>query len=202
MDIDKALSEIGEIRSQMAGQALFQGFGPVCVACTGVLAGVTALAQSFFSKALANEQSVYLMVWIAVTVICSVFVAAHMWFRANALHGTQSGAMLNRIFEQLVPPLSAVLVITVAFMQFAPSATNALPGLWLMMAALATFSMASSLGNRMRLVGVWYFISGAVVLVLGLNEPLLVMSPWVLGVPFLIGQLAMAAVLKLESRNI
>jgi len=185
----------------MAGQALFQGFGPVSVACTGVLSVFTALAQSLFPEVLAGDQSVYLMVWITVTVVSSLFVATHMWYRANVLHGTQSGAMLNRIFEQLVPPLFAVLVITVAFMQFAHSAINALPGLWLMMAALATFSMASSLGNRMRLVGVWYFISGALVLVLGLNEPHIVMSPWVLGVPFLIGQIAMAAVLKLESRD-
>ncbi len=202
MDLDKALSEIDEIRNHMAEQALFQGFGPVSVACTGVLALLLALAQVLFAEKLAATREEFLLTWVFATVIASIFITAHMWYRARSLHGTQSGAMLNRIFEQLVPPVFTVFVVTVAFIQFANAAINALPGLWLLLAALASFAMASSLGNRMRFVGVWYFIAGTIVLVAGLQQPGDTISPWFLGLPFLIGQLCMAVVLKLESRSL
>lgn len=201
MDLDKALSEIDEIRSHLAGQVLFQGFGPVSVACTGLFAVLVALAQVLMPTVLASDRLEFLLVWVFATCIASMFITAHMWHRAKELHGTQSGAMLNRLFEQLMPPVFVVLVITAAFFKFAQSPINALPGLWLLMAALASFAMASSLGNRLRIVGVWYFLTGAAVLVIGLNKPEIVLSPWLLGVPFLIGQLSMAAILKLENRS-
>jgi len=201
MDLDDALSDIEEIRSHLAGQALFQGLGPVSVACSGVLALLVALAQVLWPGVLAESQSQSLFVWIFATFLSSIFIAVHMWSRAKALHGTQSGAMLNRIFEQLVPPVFVVLVITFALMKFADTSLNMLPGIWLLIASLATFAMSVSLGNRMRLVAVWYFIAGAVVLVAGLQHPGALLSPWYLGVSFLLGQIAMAIVLKLESRS-
>jgi len=200
MDLNKALSEISEIRSHLAGQELFQGFGPASVACTGLLAMLVAGAQILMPESLAADQSGFVLCWVFAAFVASLFIAAHMWYRAKELHGTQSGAMLNRIFEQLMPPVFVVVVVTVVFVRFAQPMLNALPGFWLLMAALAVFAMASSLGSRMRIVGVWYFLSGATVLLIGLLQPQAVLSPWLLGLPFLIGQLAMAAVLKLENR--
>lgn len=200
MDLDKALSEIDEIRSHLAGQELFQGFGPVSVGCTGLLALLLALAQVILPESLASDRLNFLLVWIFAAVVASLFVSAHMWYRARELHGTQSGAMLNRIFEHLMPPVFVNLVVTILFIKFSDDALNALPGLWLLLASLACFALAASVGNRMRMVGVWYFLSGATVLVIGLKDSGAEISPWVLGVPFLIGQLSMAAVLKLENR--
>ena len=199
MDLDKALSEISEIRSHLAGQELFQGFGPASVACTGLFAMFVAMAQTAMPASLAADQRGFILFWVFAAFVASLFITAHMWHRAKELHGTQSGAMLNRIFEQLVPPVFVVVVITMVFVRFAEPLLNALPGLWLLMAALAAFAMASSLGSRMRIVGVWYFLCGATVLLVGLQQPQIVLSPWLLGVPFLIGQLAMAVVLKLEN---
>jgi len=200
MDINKALSEIDEIRSCLAGHTLFQGFGPVAIACTGVLAGLLGIAQQLMPQALASGQMHYLLVWVFATIVASVFITGHMWFRSRALHGTQSGVMLNRLFEQLVPPVFVTLVVTIVFLHSAADAMNALPGIWLLMAALASFAMASSLGNRMRLVGIWYLLSGSTVLALGLQQPETVLSTWLLAIPFMVGQLSMAAVLKLESQ--
>ena len=184
----------------MAGQTLFRGFGPIAIVCTGLLAVVLGVAQQLMPGMLASSQIEFLMVWVFATVIASVFVTAHMFFRARSLHGTQSGAMLNRLFEQLIPPVFVTLVVTIVFVEIAIDAINALPGIWLLLAALASFSMASSLGNRMRMVGIWYLVSGSTVLVLGLQQPETVLSPWLLAIPFLIGQLSMAAVLIHESR--
>jgi len=200
MDLDKALSEINQIRGHLAGQELFQGFGPVSVACTGILSILLSLLQVLVPEHLAANRLDFILIWVFGTFIASLFMTAHMWYRSKELHGTQSGAMLNRLFEQLMPPVFAVVVMTVVFIQCAEPLINALPGLWLLMAALSSFAMASSLGNGMRFVGVWYFICGATVLIIGLNQPETVLSPWLLGVPFLIGQLSMAAVLKFESR--
>ena len=183
----------------MAGQALFRGFGPVSVACTGVLALCIGGAQAGFPEIFCADQFQFLQVWITVTVVASVFIIAHMCYRAKMLHGTQCGALLNRIFEQLVPPVCATLSLTWAFTQYAQSQINALPGIWLMMASLACFSMAVSLGSKMRFVGSWYLVCGTAVLVVGLKQPLVVLSPWLLAIPFFAGQLGMALVLRIES---
>jgi len=201
MDINKALSEIGEIRSQMARQELFQGFGPVAVVCSGLLALLVAAAQGLWPEALAGTQQRFVLVWVGATFVASIFITAHMWRRSNNLHGTQSGVLLNRVFEQLVPPVCATVIVTGAFLQFAKEAVNALPGLWMMMAALACFAMVSSIGNRLRYVGAWYLICGTAVLITGLKAPAVMLSEWLVAVPFFIGQLGMALVLKLESRS-
>jgi len=199
VDLDKALSEIGEIRSQMARQVLFQGFGPVAVVCTGVLALVFVVAQVLAPAVLCASPLNFVFAWVGITFVASIFIVAHMWHRSRLLHGTQSGALLNQVFEQLVPPVCATIAVTWVFTQFSESLANVLPGLWLMFAALACFSMAASLGNRMRFVGGWYFVCGSVVLIAGLKQPLDVLSPWLLAIPFFIGQIAMALVLKLET---
>ena len=45
-DLDKALADITAIRAQMARGTEFQGYGPITVAATGVLALAAAGAQA------------------------------------------------------------------------------------------------------------------------------------------------------------
>ncbi len=202
MDLNKALSEIGDIRNQIAGQTLFQGFGPVVVVATGLVAVVVGLLQTLLPDPFAASRAGFLQVWIVAAVLAALLVAGHMLTRVQRLHGSQGGAMLNRIFEQLMPSFFVVSVITFAVFRFAAEFLNALPGLWLLLAALAVFTMTVSLGQLVRWVAIWYFVSGTVVLMVGLQQATAVMSPWLIAVPFAVGQFAMAAVLKFEHRSL
>lgn len=198
MDLDKALSEIGEIRSRLAEQALFLGFGPVVVAVSGVFAALVGLVQTLMPLRFAADRGEFMKVWILATVVAGLLITGHMLLRVRRLHGEHGGRMLNRIFEQLMPAVFASVVVTAIFFRFAPEMLNMLPGLWLLLASLAVFAMSPGLGRFIRFVAFWYFICGATVLVIGLMQPDAVLSPWVMAIPFMVGQLAMAAALKVE----
>ena len=68
-----------------------------------------------------------------------------------------------------------------------------LPGLWQILLALLGFSVLSNLPREMAWVAGWYFCCGAVVLALAGQAGTL--SPWMMGVPFAVGQIAVAVIL-------
>ena len=47
-DLDRALAEIGAIRSQIARSLEFRGYGPATLAATGGLAALAGLAQALW----------------------------------------------------------------------------------------------------------------------------------------------------------
>ena len=55
-DINKALSDIVEIRSRIAAGTAFRGYGPLAVVVTGVIGILTAAAQSLFLPAITDSQ--------------------------------------------------------------------------------------------------------------------------------------------------
>ena len=81
--------------------------------------------------------------------------------------------------------------------RFAPDSLWLLPGLWQVLVALGIFASVRSLPPLIALVGAWYFVAGvAVLIVASLGQSL---SPWMMGLPFAIGQFLMAAVLYFAS---
>ncbi len=72
-----------------------------------------------------------------------------------------------------------------------------LPGLWQVLVSLGLFAAVRSLPRSINLVGGWYLLSGTVVLVLaaqarGMQHEL---DPWLMGLPFAVGQFLMAGIL-------
>ena len=67
-----------------------------------------------------------------------------------------------------------------------------MPGLWQIMFSLGIFASCRSLPRGMFAVGVWYLAAGLAALALSAAMPF---SPFVMAVPFGIGQLTMAFVL-------
>ena len=72
-----------------------------------------------------------------------------------------------------------------------------LPGLWKILVSLGIFASARSLPRTVTLGGAWYFVAGFACLLLASQSHAL--SPWIMGVPFVAGQLLMAAILYLAS---
>src|SRR6266404_6367839 len=72
-----------------------------------------------------------------------------------------------------------------------------LPGLWQVLVSLGVFASVRSLPRSVALGGAWYFLAGFATLLLASQNHAL--SPWTMGLPFVLGQLLMAAILHFAS---
>ena len=72
-----------------------------------------------------------------------------------------------------------------------------LPGLWQVLVSLGVFASVRSLPRAIAFAGAWYFVAGFAALLLASESHAL--SPWTMGLPFVVGQLLMAALLHFAS---
>jgi len=196
-DIDRALADISTIRSQVAANTLFRGFGPTVMAITGLLAVATAGAQTIWAKELAGDPFTFLTVWTVTAMIAAVLTGAEMWARSRRRHGGLADAMIANAIEQFLPAGFAGAVIAGVLLVFAPDAVWMIPGLWQILVALGIFASVRSMPRTIALVGAWYFVAGVAVLIIASFEQRL--TPWAMGAPFAVGQILMASVLYLAS---
>ena len=195
-DVDKALDQILEIRSQIAAGSTFRGFGPATLAATGALALATAGAQSLWLPAGEHRPLVFLASWVAAAVVSVGLVAAETLRRSRRHHQGLSDAMIRNAIEQFLPAGVAGAALLAVLARFAPQDLWMLPGLWQVLFSLGLFAAARTLPRAMILAAAWYLVAGmGVLMASSLHHSL---SPWAMGVPFLVGQLAMAGVLQVS----
>src|SRR5262245_45206014 len=94
-DLDKALADITAIRSQMARGTEFQGYGPVTVAATGVLAVLAGGAQALWVPQPAADVSGYLVLWVATAVVSTVLIGVEMVARSRRIHSGLADEMIH-----------------------------------------------------------------------------------------------------------
>ena len=68
-----------------------------------------------------------------------------------------------------------------------------MPGLWQLFVSLGIFASLHNLPRSMMLAGAWYFVSAFACLLIASQHH--VLSPWLMGVPFCLGQVLMAVIL-------
>ena len=192
-DLHKALADIGSIRQQVAAGTMFRGFGPTVVAATGLLAAVTATVQSIWLDALGRHPVVFLAVWAATAAISAALIGAEMIARTRRHHGGLADAMLINAIEQALPAGVAGGAVALVLIQLAPETLWVLPGLWQVLVGLGIFASVRSLPRAVAWAGTWYVAAGVVVLALSSQTQAL--SPWAMGLPFVNGQLLLAAIL-------
>ncbi len=190
-DIDKALSDIGEIRTQIAAGTAFRGYGPVAIASTGVIGIVTAAAQTYLHAE--ARPSLFVWGWVAAGIVCAIVVRIEMQGRSRRHHSSLAYTMIAQAIEQFLPAAAACFCLPVFLLRFAPQSLWMMPGLWQLFVSLGIFASVRSLPRNMMLAGGWYFVAGfASLLVAGRDHAL---SPWLMGVPLFVGQMLMAAIL-------
>jgi len=190
-DIDKALADIGAIRSQIAAHTVFRGYGPVAMAITGILGATTALAQTLF--AVAATPLLFFAEWLGTATLCIAVIAIEMQGRSRRLHSGLADTMIHQAAEQFMPAAAASVAMPVFLLMFSPQNVWMMPGLWQVFVSLGLFASLQNLPRNMVLAGAWYFVSGFAFLLMGsLTRELL---PWTMGLPFLGGQLLMAVIL-------
>jgi len=194
MDLNKALADITAIRSQMARGTEFQGYGPVTVAATGVLALIAAGIQMLLLPDPAAHVFSYLALWVTTAAVSIVIIGSEMVARSRRIHSGLADEMIHAATEQFIPAGVAGALLTVVLFRFAPESLWMLPGLWQIVFSLGFFASCRSLPRPMGAVGVGYLAAGLASLAFA--NGMHAFAPWPMALPFGLGQLLMAGILS------
>jgi hypothetical protein len=193
-DLNEALIEITTIRRQIVRTAEFRGYGPVTVAMTGLVAIAAAEVQARLLPAASHDVAIYLTVWISTAAIAISLIGFEMIIRSRTIHSSLGPEMILHAVEQLVPSGVAGALLTAVLIRVAPESVWMLPGLWQILFSLGVFASARFLPRAVFVVAAWYLFAGLVCLAMAASARML--SPWMMGLPFGIGQLLAAAILQ------
>ncbi|MFI4934541.1 MAG: hypothetical protein ACHP7N_07980 [Caulobacterales bacterium] len=198
-DLDRALAQIDAIRVQVARGVEFRGYGPAAFAATGVLALLAAVLQARWMGAPAANVGAYLALWIAIAAVSAGVIGFEMVGRSRRMHSGLADEMIRAAVEQFLPAALAGGLITLVLVRYAPQSLPMLPGLWQIVFSLGVFASCRFLPRAMLIVGVWYL--GAGLFCLAFASGARAYAPWTMGGPFGLGQLLVAAVLRLSDRG-
>lgn len=192
MELDEALSQIAEIRQQMARTEVFRGYRAAPVAFSGLLAGTAAALQASWLPDPTRQVGRYLVLWVSAAVLSAIVAGVGM-----ALRGMASSAWRRRMtwlaVEQFMPCLIAGGLVTAVVARNAPELIWMLPGLWQVLFSLGVFASYRLLPRATCAVAFFYLITGILCLAIARDESAL--APWAMGVPFGVGQLLAASIL-------
>jgi hypothetical protein len=198
-DLDKALADITAMRAQMARGTEFQGYGPITVAATGVLALLAAGAQAILIPEPAATVFSYLALWVATAAVSVILIAIEMVARSQRIHTGLADEMIHGATEQFIPAGVAGTLLTVVLYRVGSDVLWMLPGLWQIIFSLGFFASCRVLPRPMFAVGIWYLTAGLASLVFANAEQSF--SPWAMALPFGLGQLMMATILYRSGKN-
>ncbi|HXP75879.1 MAG TPA: hypothetical protein VN823_17180 [Stellaceae bacterium] len=193
-DLEKALADISEIRSQMARGTEFRGYGPATLAATGGLALLAAAGQALWLRQPAAHVGLYIALWGTTAAISVILIGLDMILRSRRIHSGLAQEMIWSAVEQFLPAGVAGGLVTAVLLQYAPESLWMLPGIWQIVFSLGVFACCRFLPRAMFAVGLWYLIAGLACLVFAQAEH--AFSPWAMGAPYGVGQLLVAAVLQ------
>jgi hypothetical protein len=187
------LAEVQSARP-LTRNAQLRPYGSVTLAVTAALALVAAALQALWVKEPSHQMAAYLTIWIATATVSLTVICVDALARALRAPLVQETAMVLLALGQFMPAVVAGLTLTVVLLRCAPQSLWMLPGLWQVLFSLGVFSSCQYLPVLMSAAGVWYLTTGLTCLALGSGE--LALSPAAMGVPFGIGQLLVASILR------
>src|SRR5271168_398655 len=191
-ELQQALSEIQSIRSQVARGTEFRGYGPASIALSGILALLVAAAQTRWMAS--TDIAVWLGVWAGTAAVSVLMTGIETFVRARRVHVGFAREMVQCAVEQFLPAVMVGFLLTVVMVRVAGQDCWMLPGLWELIFSLGVFASCRFLPRQMFVVGMWYLAAGLFCLAAGSVSRTLL--PWAMGIPFGIGQLLVAAVLR------
>ncbi|MEZ2348151.1 hypothetical protein [Terriglobus sp. RCC_193] len=194
-DLRRALGDIHAIRKQVADRTEFRGYGPAAMACTALFALLAATVQPYLAPDPAHMPVRYLAVWFAAAALSLLLSAVTVYTRSRRIHSGLSDEMIRMAAQQFIPAVGAGLLVTLVMVFAVPHVVWMLPGLWQVIFSLGVFSSCRSLPRTMFAPACLYLGTGIAAMAIGDTRAL---SPWVMGVPFALGQMMIAAVLRFD----
>jgi hypothetical protein len=193
MELHEALTQITEIRLQMARTEVFRGFRAIPAAFSGAVAIAAAMAQMVLIQDAEQQIHVYLWLWIGAAVVSVLSAVLEMAIRARNASSPLTREITSLAMEQFIPSVVAGALMTLVLVRSAPHTVWMLPGLWQVLYSLGIFASCRLLPRAMFGVAVFYLFTGLTTLAVAQGGR--VLNPWAMGIPFGVGQLLAAAVL-------
>lgn len=205
MELREALTQIAEIRQQMARGQIFRGYRAATTAFSGLAAVAAAFLQASMTSggASADGQS-FVVLWVAAAGVSLAVVGSEMAIRSRRWASQVQRQLTLLAVEQFTPSIVAGGLLAWVFWDYMPAENWMLPGLWMILFALGVFASARLLPREVFGVAAFYLLAGIWALIIS-HDPASGwrLSPWLMGGTFGIGQMAMAGILyyKLERRH-
>ena len=195
LDLDRALTDIRAMKSQLARGTEFRGYGPATFAVTSVLALTAAWTQARWIDDPANNLLVYVGLWAATAILSAIIIGIEVVTRSRRVHSGLADEMVLAAAEQLLPAMVTGALLTFVVIRFAPQGAWMLPGLWQIVLSLGVFASCRTLPAPLFAVGIWYLATGLACLAFASGEH--AFSAWAMGAPFGIGQFLTALLIHL-----
>ena len=192
MELREALSQIDEIRQQMARTELFRGYRSLTVGFSGVLALVAATLQPYVVES-ATQLRDFLVLWLVVASVSLLTAVIQLWRRVRLANSRLARQATLLAAEQLLPSIFVGAVVTLCIYRYASHAAWMLPGLWSLIFSLGIFASYRLLPRQVAWVGMYYVVAGAACLIWGQGAHAL--APWQMALSFGGGQIFGAVVL-------
>lgn len=193
MELQEALTQIAEIRQQVARTQLFRGYRAVPVAFSGILALVLAGCQALWIPDPVHHTSAWLTLWVTAALVSIAVMGIEMVWRCWLSPSSLMVEMLLLAVGQFLPCVLAGGLLMIVLALWAQETLWMLPGLWSILYSLGIFASYRLLPRAIFWVGMYYLGAGLACLALAQGQA--AFSPLAMGLPFGLGQLFAAAVL-------
>ena len=193
MELREALTQITEIRSQLARTEVFRGYRAMPMAFSAAIAVVAGILQATAIPDPMSAVGSYAALWAAAAAVSLVAAGVEMAVRSRGSDPTISRELTRLALGQFFPSLAAGALLTVVMVRSAPEGSWMLPGLWQIVYSLGIFASCRLLPRPTFWVAGFYLVSGLTVLSVGRGA--WAISPWTMAIPFCTGQFLAAAVL-------
>ncbi len=193
MELREALTQISEIRAQLARTEVFRGYRAMPVAFSGGVAVLAAFIQAATIPDPVVQIGPYLILWIGAAIVSALAAGLEMMIRARNASSSMTRELTWLALEQFFPSIAAGALLTIVLFRATTESLWMLPGLWQILYSLGIFASCRLLPRPIFWVGVFYLGSGLAALALAHGETAL--SPWSMGLPFGAGQMLAALVL-------
>jgi hypothetical protein len=197
-NLNQALSDIRNIRRQVAESTEFRGYGPATLSATAALALLAGAAQSHWLAAPATYPGQYVALWLGTGLLCAAIIVTQMLTRANRLHSGMADEMVRLAVALFLPAAIAGLILPFVLLRIPTAVFWTLPALWQIIFALGVFASCRCLPKPMLLAGAWFLLTGFTCLALGDARAL---APASMAIPFAAGMALVAAIHFLSARK-
>jgi len=191
MELRDAIDRISAIHTQLAATEQLRSLRAVPVAFSGLLAITAALVQPGLVGDPLQDPAAYLLLWCGAAIASGVVAAAVVLRRALRTPGALSVANARLAAMQFLPSLLVGVLVTWFVVVRLPALLWLLPGLWQLLFGLGNLAAHRLLPLPATFVGVAFVATGTCCLWFGERA----LEPWVMGLPFAAGQLALAVIL-------
>jgi type IV secretory pathway TrbD component len=193
MELHEALSQISQIRRQMARTAVFRGYRSATAAFSGVVAIAAGVTQSVWFPEPSKYMKGYLVIWLVAALLRVAVAAMEMVLRCVKSRSPLQKELSVQAAEQFVPCLVAGALLTLVLDWFNRDLMWLLPGLWAILFSLGIFASRRVLPGAISIVAGYYLLAGLVCI--AVTNPISAVSPWTMPLMFAPGQFLAAFVL-------